>query len=52
MAKVRVARIGVGKCASSFVQGVKYYKSKGVEPNMDTIRKNIAANKGKFKATG
>ena len=27
MAKVRVAIIGVGNCASSFVQGVRYYRS-------------------------
>ena len=26
MAKVRVAIIGVGNCASSLVQGVEYYK--------------------------
>ncbi len=26
MAKVRVGIIGVGNCASSFVQGVEYYK--------------------------
>ena len=26
MGKVRVAIIGVGNCASSFVQGVEYYK--------------------------
>ena len=25
--KVRVAIIGVGNCASSFVQGVEYYKN-------------------------
>ena len=27
MAKVRVAIIGIGNCASSFVQGVRYYRS-------------------------
>jgi len=29
MGKVRVAIIGVGNCASSFVQGVQYYKNAG-----------------------
>ena len=29
--KVRVAIIGVGNCASSFVQGVEYYKD--ADPN-------------------
>lgn len=27
MSKVRVAIVGVGNCASSLVQGVKYYKN-------------------------
>jgi myo-inositol-1-phosphate synthase len=27
MGKVRVAIIGVGNCASSFVQGLHYYRS-------------------------
>ncbi len=27
MGKVRVGIIGVGNCASSFVQGVEYYKN-------------------------
>ncbi len=27
MDKVRVAIIGVGNCASSFVQGVEYYRN-------------------------
>ena len=29
--KVRVAIVGVGNCASSFVQGVEYYKD--ADPN-------------------
>ena len=40
------------KFKKEYDKAIKYYKKKGVEPNMDTIRKNIAANKGKFKATG
>ncbi|MBK5231178.1 MAG: inositol-3-phosphate synthase, partial [Thermoleophilia bacterium] len=31
--KVRVAIIGVGNCASAFVQGVEYYKN--ADPNQD-----------------
>jgi len=40
------------KFKKEYDKAIKYYKKKGVEPNIDTIRKNIAANKGKFKATG
>src|SRR6185295_7166439 len=31
--KVRVAIVGVGNCASAFVQGVEYYKK--ADPNLD-----------------
>ena len=31
--KVRVAIIGVGNCASAFVQGVEYYKN--ADPSLD-----------------
>jgi len=37
------------KFKKEYNKGIKYYKSKGVEPNMDTIRKNVASNDGKFK---
>jgi len=37
------------KFKKEYDKGIKYYKSKGVEPNMDTIRKNVASNDGKFK---
>ena len=40
------------KFKKEYDKGVKYYKSKGVEPNMDSIRKNVALNKGKFKPMG
>lgn len=31
MGKIRVGIIGVGNCASSFVQGVEYYKNASVK---------------------
>ena len=40
------------KFKKEYDKAIKYYKSKGVEPNMDTIRKNVALNKGKFKPGG
>jgi uncharacterized protein YdaU (DUF1376 family) len=41
------------KFKKEYDKAIKYYKSKGIEePNMDSIRKNIARNDGKFNATG
>ena len=40
------------KFKKEYDKAIKYYKSKGVEPNMDSIRKNVALNKGKFKPMG
>ena len=33
--KVRVAIIGVGNCASAFVQGVEYYKNASADEVID-----------------
>jgi hypothetical protein len=41
------------KFKKEYDKAIKYYKSRGIEePNMDSIRKNIARNDGKFNATG
>ena len=40
------------KFKKEYDKAIKYYKNKGIEPNMDSIRKNIARNDGKFNATG
>jgi len=40
------------KFKKEYDKAIKYYKKKGVEPNIDSLRRNIARNKGKFKATG
>ena len=40
------------KFKKEYDKAIKYYKSKGVKPNMGSIRKNIADNKGKFKPMG
>ena len=40
------------KFKKEYDKAIKYYKKKGIEPNMESIRKNIRLNKGKFKATG
>ena len=41
------------KFKKEYDKAIKYYKSRGIdEPNMDSIRKNIARNNGKFNATG
>jgi len=40
------------KFKKEYDKAIKYYKNKGIEPNMDSIRKNIASNNGKFNATG
>jgi hypothetical protein len=41
------------KFKKEYDKAIKYYKKRGIEePNMDSIRKNIARNDGKFNATG
>ena len=41
------------KFKKEYDKAIKYYKSRGIdEPNMESIRKNIARNDGKFNATG
>ncbi len=41
------------KFKKEYDKAIQYYKSRGIEePNMDSIRKNIARNDGKFNATG
>ena len=40
------------KFKKEYNKAIKYYKKKGVKPNIDSLRRNIARNKGKFKATG
>jgi len=36
------------KFKKEYNKAIKYYKKKGVEPNIDSLRKNIARNDGKF----
>ena len=40
------------KFKKEYDKAIKYYKKKGVKPNIESIRKNIRLNDGKFKATG
>ena len=40
------------KFKKEYDKAIKYYEKKGVEPNMDSLRRNIARNNGKFNPTG
>jgi hypothetical protein len=43
--KVRVAIVGVGNCASSFVQGVHYYRDASSLRSMSTRRRSVSTSR-------